>query len=698
MPTLKNSPALPPLSILVAVFLRVTFVGFGLGLLLALVAVPSLRDYSLSNQLAVELRTRSLLWMTGCCALGWLATGAPLLFKRSRSRLELVEQWSRALLPLGWLWPAPLFLDWEVFNGAGLERVIIAGIWVLGLEQALSHSFELLPRLTKPLTAQISGMLPRISLRAKLRKAHVVRLVSAAATLCLIVWFGAFCSRYSVMQHHRLGTSGFDLGIFDNLFFNLLHGEWFKGGVDIDNRGGTHLQFHANFLAYLFLPFYAMSPRAETLLIVQAWVVAFSAIPIFLLANYRLKSSLAAFVVACCYLLHEAVQGPVFYEFHFLTLSPFFVAWTVYFFDRGLKWPLLLSWLCTLLLREDQGAILGTAALVYLLKGHRPKTALVAGICGVGWLAFMRFYFMPSQASGAFQQHIGIFQAMVAPGDHGFGGVVKTMLTNPVFTLENVLEARKLEYVLILAAPFGFLPFRKPLLLLLFIPAAVFTLGTSNYPPPVSKGFQYTMYWMPLLAIATILRLGFWRAEGKLHRCRAALSSAFVISCAMSVSAGALFQQNSFTGGFRRIVFEMTDAERERLEELRGLIAKIPPRASLVASESLVPHVSNRPEARTVRQGIPDVEYLLLSVNETRGGEQAERLLRDLGTWPDQRFGMIEKTQRFQLWKRGAPTAQNISALHLMGHYLQLRDDGTPRKKRTRGKSTKTRGRSKAAE
>ena len=44
---------------------------------------------------------------------------------------------------------------------------------------------------------------------------------------------------------------GFILGIFDNLFFNLKQGEWFRGTVDRGNLGGgAHIQYHANFLFF----------------------------------------------------------------------------------------------------------------------------------------------------------------------------------------------------------------------------------------------------------------------------------------------------------------------------------------------------------------------------------------------------------------------------------------------------------------
>src|SRR5690606_22103102 len=175
------------------------------------------------------------------------------------------------------------------------------------------------------------------------------------------------------------------------------------------------------------------------------------------------------------------------------------------------KWWLVFVWVSALLLREDQGCLLAGAALVYLMRGGRPWWALAGGIVGVAWLALMRFAIMPMNGPpGGFHQHSGIFQAMIAPGSHGFGGVLKTLLTNPPFSLENLLEERKLEYVLALGAPFLLLPFRVRLLWVLFLPACLFTLVTTNYAPSVSTRFQYSMYWVSMLIFGCLVLLGDW--------------------------------------------------------------------------------------------------------------------------------------------------------------------------------------------
>lgn len=652
LPQTERRPV-PILSLLAALFLRTTGVGMGLGLLHVLLLVPDLAQFSSTNALEPKLRNPALNWMLGWLILTWLGWGVWLLFHRSRSSLEKCVRVAAALGPLAWLWPLPLYLDWRIFQGNGLVRVVLALIWVLCLERSFRATFLLAER---PL-ARVRGWLSQ-----RWSNWAGLALVGGFA-----LWFAIFCSHYSIMQHQRMGTTAFDLGIFDNLMFNLMKGEWFRGGVDVLNEPGTnHLQFHANFLAYLFVPIYMISPRAETMLIIQAWVVGLSAVPLYLLVQHRLNNAIAAAVLSIVYLSHEALQGPVFYDFHFLTLAPFFIGWTLYFFERGWRWPLAISWVITVLLREEMGALIGGALLTYLLMGKRPWVALVGGLLGLGWLALMRFYVMPLHAAKNFDQHVGYFHAMVAPGEHGYGGVLKSMLSNPVFTLENLLEAKKLEYLLQLMVPFALLPVRSLRQLFMFVFAAMLTLGTTKYPPPISKGFQYTMFWMPLLIVASAIYLSGWK-KALPHRISAAVAAIFVVGMSLGVNGGALYQQNSFTGGFRRIVFEMSEYEVGRYEELRELLKLVPPEASVTATESVVPHLSNRRDAHTVRQGLGDFEYLVLWHHELRGGQQLDNFVKGLGKFGAQRYGVIAQGKEFQVWKRGAPQTDNRKALRALG-------------------------------
>jgi hypothetical protein len=122
---------------------------------------------------------------------------------------------------------------------------------------------------------------------------------------------------------------------------------------------------------------------------------------------------------------------------------------------------------------------------------------------------------------------------------------------------------------------------------------------------------------------------------------------------------GVLFQQNVAHAAWDPIRFSTTDEDRERLSALRAVIQALPPLAKVAASERVVPHVSNRPDAYALRNGIADAEYLLFDSAGLGGNEKSDvvQALRNKS------FGVVASNGNFVLAQRGAPTKGNTRVL-----------------------------------
>ena len=92
--------------------------------------------------------------------------------------------------------------------------------------------------------------------------------------------------RLGVLRHRSLASRIFDLGIYDNIMWNTMHGRVL--GCDFV-RGGNHVTAHVDPVLVLLTPLYALAPGAETLIALQAAAVLSGAAPVFLLA-LRLSS------------------------------------------------------------------------------------------------------------------------------------------------------------------------------------------------------------------------------------------------------------------------------------------------------------------------------------------------------------------------------------------------------------------------
>jgi uncharacterized membrane protein len=169
-------------------------------------------------------------------------------------------------------------------------------------------------------------------------------------------------------------------------------------------------------------------------------------------------------------------------------------------------------------------------------------------------------------------------------------------MLNPVFTLKYALTQPKLLYVFQLFAPLAMLPFFTARGVALISYGLAATLLASRAPLH-QIGFQYAL---------TLLALGFVGALLALHRFsdngrRRAITAAVLLAIVTCFHYGMIWPRHHFTGGFTTIDFDYSERDRERYRELKELTALIPQEATVLASENLVPHVSQRRIVETTR-------------------------------------------------------------------------------------------------
>lgn len=143
---------------------------------------------------------------------------------------------------------------------------------------------------------------------------------SAADTL-----FTIFASAYAlvfgglaILKHLSLHTGGFDLGIFDQIVWNSLHGRLFQNSISVDAPISLAQRFSPILLA--LVPLYALWSDPIMLLITQTIALTVSAFPLFWYARARLGATLAL-TLAGAYFLSPALQSINLWEFHEVALA-----------------------------------------------------------------------------------------------------------------------------------------------------------------------------------------------------------------------------------------------------------------------------------------------------------------------------------------------------------------------------------------
>lgn len=620
----------------------------------SLAAGPSLAGYLAQNQLEPAARlglAAALLWGALLAAGG----GAVLAVSGRMQGLALAERLARRLSPLVLAGLLPLLLNVDLWQQRDLEFLTLAALFGLSAIGLLRLALA-----TPPVFAGAASRL------APLRRA-LARLEGAGIPLALVLLaataYAAYFAFYTVLNHQALRTSSFDLGVENNLMWNLIHGApLFRTTPHGGGPLGSHLGFHHTYLSFVLAPLYALSPRPETLLVLQSVLAGFAALPLYLLARRRL-GGWPACAIAFAYLLYAPVHGANLYEFHYLPLAPFFVWFTLYFAESGRSVPALLFALLAISVREDVAGCVGLLGAYLVLTGLRPRLGAAIAVLGLAHFLVIKLLVMPAALAGQ-SSYVNQYQDLLPSGMSGFGGVLLTVIGNPGYTLHTLLEREKLVYLLQIMAPLVFLPWRRPAGLLLSIPGLFFTLLATRYPPMIQISFQYTVFWTMFLFIGVVHHLDWigsprWEGDaGGPVRRRAWLLALLVAMLVTSHQHGALLQQATARAGFDRFVFGVSGEEGARRDELYALIAQVPPTARIASSEQIVPQVSSRAYSYTLRAGIFDAEWLLFAL-PPRPDEKPilERALRS------EAFGVVAESGGFALARRGASPVSNAALL-----------------------------------
>jgi uncharacterized membrane protein len=151
---------------------------------------------------------------------------------------------------------------------------------------------------------------------------------------------------------------------------------------------------------------------------------------------------------------------------------------------------------------------------------------------------------------------------------------------------------------------------------MLAMPGFFFTLMTTSYAPTLSISFQYTTHWIPYLFLSSIFSLRHAAETFGAARLAASVAALMLGVASHSATFGAVFQQETFVGGFQRIQFKESDADKRLYSDFTRLTRKIPRSASVGATEREVPHVAARIDCYTLRMAHGEADYLLIRAGE----------------------------------------------------------------------------------
>lgn len=602
------------------------------------------------NKLEMSQRMTLIYTSLGGAVAGAVVAAGVLLFAwRKKHPIAAIERFVWFISPMAFAPLLPLLFRYKPWVDRRHRLLFVMMFIVLIAEIVAFRSFKSTP---ESVTRAIAWLREKIPIFVKKHGPWIIVILGA-------LFYACFFSFFALRWHWKLKTSVFDLAINDNLMYGGLVGQFFQSPVVFPENPGRYFGAHAKIGGYAFLPLYALYPRAETLIVLQSSLLGFTAIPLFAFAK-RWVSNWMAVLIAVCFLCYHPMHAANFHEVKYVPIATFFVMSVIYAADAK-RWVLLvLAFIPGVLMREDMPIGFATIGLVLLLSGHRPKVGLVMAALSITWFVVLRFGLMPLAGSWWFPK---MYKDLWAPGEKGFGSVVKTLLSNQLFVFTTMQSERKLIYLQHILVPLAFLPLRRPWLWAAFIPGFIMTLLTTDYKPTITYSFQYVMHWTPYVFVAVPLALASIERQTKDHaktRAHAALAAMVFTTAVLSFNYGAYGMREGFKGGFVHIKFDYTDEERKRYAALRELIDQIPEDASVAATEKVGPHVSNRKTMHSMRKGPNGADYIL-------AGRREIKLEKTRPTFKDalrkQTYGVVDRKLDFVLLKRGHDPARNKKLL-----------------------------------
>ena len=462
--------------------------------------------------------------------------------------------------------------------------------------------------------------------RRRLREG-AAKVLAGLAVLALWVGYGGFFSRLSVINHHALNTRTIDLGIYDNIFYQSSHGHPLACSFV---KAGYHGSAHFDPILVVLSPLYRLYPRAEFLLVLQAVWLGAGVVPVYLLARGRRVGRLGAVALAAMYALYPALHGANMYEFHSLTLVVPVMLWLLYFLEAGRFKSYWLMLLPVLLVREDV-AILMCFVGLYAVLARRPRWTRLGWITilvSVVYFVVVKRFFMTSadvfNSGNKDAYSFAYYYDDLIPNHNGVGGMLISLLTNPIFILKTMLGEAKVLYLLTLFVPVAFLPLVARPGRVLLVWGLFFCLLASR-GPVFSVHFQYSALIIPIVFAITPAALA--RLEdGPLVRAagldgarlrRALLFAAFVASLLVSWKFGGVLENTTFRGGFTPPARALGVKEAETYAWIREQVDKLPIGASVGLTQRTGAHAANRRAAYYYPEHL-GVEWLFIDEAELK--------------------------------------------------------------------------------
>lgn len=458
-------------------------------------------------------------------------------------------------------------------------------------------------------------------------------------------------TRYAAFEARAL-----DMGNLHQTVWNTAQGDLFH----MTNQPGTinRLSLHVEPILLPIAALYWLHDGPETLLILQALIVALGALPLFALAKLKLHNEWLALLFALAFLLNPSIQGANWLEFHPVTLAPTFLMAAFYCLVAGRTGWYVCFALLAASCKEEMGLLLFMMGLYALLMLRRYRTGLLTMILALSW------------SLGA----VLVIQQIFAEGNIHWGRYdylgatplqkVTALVTQPELVWTQLQQAGALRYLYELLLPVGFTALLAPEILLLALPSLAINL-LADFPPMHQV---YTLIYVapvvPFVLLASVMGVARLCQRVSLRQPRLATGLGWTFTMLLFLAAlDAQRQSGYLPGGGNYQPFSVTDHHRQAA----AIIAQIPAEAKVSAQDRLDPHVAGR-QTIYIFPRVDDADTVFVDVTGPAWPQHPNDLYASVQALLGQDFGIAAASDGYLLLRKGVTNTQLLPSFYSAFH------------------------------
>lgn len=453
------------------------------------------------------------------------------------------------------------------------------------------------------------------------------------------------CTLSLTLHRHFYFYSSYDQGIFNQVFWNNTHGNFFQSTLSSQLSTNVVHSGEVPYTAYhrlgqhftpallLWLPIYYLFPDPATLTVLQAVFVTAAGLVLYALARVYLEPAIAVLITISFYGAN-AVFGPTLANFHDISQIPLFVFSLLLAMEKRWWWLFGIMIVCILAVREDSGITLFGIGMYMILSRRFPRIGL--GVCT---LSFLYMLALTNLIMPIFSDDISKRFMLERFGQYADGEsastleIIRNMITSPGLLLTELVTpfGDTFKYFLGQWLPLAFVPAVAPASWAIAgFPLLKLLLGKGQTVLVIS--IRYAMSVTPGLFYGAIL---WWAGQGfgnfgrSLSECKPRkLRPKFRRFWVFCICLSIFFTITSNPS--RTLSFMIPDAiqpwvyvspvkQWQHVPYIRRMLAQIPDDASVSASTYIIPHLSGRREIIRIpgieikndRQEIIQVDYIV---------------------------------------------------------------------------------------